>query len=188
MKDVTWITIPSHPNFEASSDGQIRSKADFRILKSGAINTGYLMVHLPRENDYLVHRLVCEAFHPNPLNLPQVNHINGVITDNRAENLEWMSCKDNVTDFWTNPIFAEKQAIRRKQISDNISPRIWVHSATERKRVMPDDLRRYEIKGWAKGKNITCRRCHGPVPTNAFHCLCKSCAAELYEKIFGGDQ
>lgn len=43
-----------------------------------------------------VHRLVAEAFIPNPLGLPEVNHRNGDKSDNSVENLEWVSRRDNM--------------------------------------------------------------------------------------------
>lgn len=43
-----------------------------------------------------VSRIIAEAFIPNPENLPEVDHINNIRTDNRAENLQWISHADNV--------------------------------------------------------------------------------------------
>lgn len=64
----------------------------YQILTPKVTNCGYLAVALSKDGttkEYLVHRLVAKAFLPNPEDLPEVNHINGVKTDNRLENLEW---------------------------------------------------------------------------------------------------
>jgi hypothetical protein len=67
-------------------------------LKKTITNQGYLKVSLHKNKKKyfkLVHRLIAEAFIPNPDNKPQVNHINGKKADNRILNIEWATRSEN---------------------------------------------------------------------------------------------
>lgn len=79
-------------NYQITKDGEIYSKKNKKILKQRLCN-GYSMATL--DGSKTVHRLVAQTFIPNPENKPYVNHINSNKVDNRVENLEWVTQKEN---------------------------------------------------------------------------------------------
>lgn len=103
MEEV-WKPMRGHESlYEVSNLGRIRSipKTGFRkraVLAQHTERHGYKRIRLTDGNvkfSALVHRIVAEAFVPNPDEKPIVNHIDGDKGNNRADNLEWVTYKEN---------------------------------------------------------------------------------------------
>ena len=108
MKEI-WKTINEYPNYQVSNTGKVKSIErkvkkwnGYRTVRERILNPinnkGYQQVTLCRDGKIkpmLVHRLVVQAFLPNPYNLPEVNHLDEDKTNNNVENLEWCTREYN---------------------------------------------------------------------------------------------
>lgn len=84
--------------YAITSCGKVWSYKNKKFLKPGIYKKGYLYVNLWKDGGFKtkqIHRLVAEAYIPNPDNLPQVNHKDENKANNCLQNLEWCDCKYN---------------------------------------------------------------------------------------------
>lgn len=125
-----WKDIPGYDGvYQASTLSRIRSinrvilggcrikgkKAEKTIkgqILTPVLADRYLVVRINHTNR-TVHRLIALTFIPNPQRLAHVNHINGEKTDNRIENLEWLSARDNV-------LHARKLGLRKPSVMSEL--------------------------------------------------------------------
>lgn len=140
-----WKKIVDFPKYMVSNKGRVKSieRVDWRgrhikekILKPRKNRSGYYYVNLYyTSTEYVsktIHRLVCEAFLPNPDNLPQINHRDENKQNNNLENLEYCSAKYN-SNYGTH---IERQSINRARPIEQLDfngnfIRVWEGGVSE---------------------------------------------------------
>ena len=112
-KPIDWIPNIRKDQYLVSSYGRVKSLYDVKnpfgrgerryyreVIMSPHVSRGYLVQSLtivgkPHGRTFRVNRLVAQAFKPNPLSKPEVNHIDGNKLNNREDNLEWVTTHEN---------------------------------------------------------------------------------------------
>lgn len=123
--------LEKYSNYLITSDGKIYNKNLERYLRPSKNGVGYLLIDLyadeydeskdvskyaqkrsAKRKKFRVHVLVAMCFIPNPNNKPEVNHKNKIRTDNRVENLEWVTSQENMEHAHNKRIFQYTKNIK----------------------------------------------------------------------------
>lgn len=101
MSEARWRAVAGFPGYEVSDDGRVRIARWCREMPGSPDGNGYVIVVLRRGGRRYsrpVHRIVADAFLPNPDELPLVRHLDDDPTNNTVDNLAWGTHSDNRRD------------------------------------------------------------------------------------------
>jgi hypothetical protein len=102
----TWKVVENYENYEVSTDGEIKSVRSGRILNGGINGSGYQYLKLTNRKiskSVSAHKIVMEHFgSPKPDGDHIIDHIDGNKTNNKIDNLQWISISENTEKYYNN--------------------------------------------------------------------------------------
>lgn len=136
MEQEIWKPVVGYEEYEISTLGRVKAlskirfmpgnnkpfKIEEKILKQTLNNTNHLYVDLHKNgkrNRFLVHRLIAEAFIPNPDEYPCVRHLNDDPLNNKIDNLSWGTQKMNMRDKCKNNRQQKGTQVKQAKLTEN---------------------------------------------------------------------
>lgn len=142
--------IPNYENYFIYDNGDLINEITGKKLEGSIRLNGYREYRLSKDNikvGFYAHRLVAEAFIPNPDNLPIVNHIDGNKLNNDVSNLEWVSYSDNAKHAHNNNLIKERR--KTEYYTEDLPQEEWRRY---------QDFELYLISNYGRVRNVQTNR------------------------------
>ena len=160
-----WKDVAGYEGYyRVSNYGRVKSlksktKNADNVLSAARGTGGYLFVTLRKSGNqkhFDIHRLVANAFIPNPENFPQVNHKNGIKGDNLTNNLEWVTQSGNIKHAYSMGLMENtRAALRKKSKTPEGRRQLDVLHKSKQKAVFAICVREGNIKRFASAREAS---------------------------------